>query len=142
MNKSNIFKVIIAALLLFVVVIATVNYGRNQRAKIADTDTARNNLPTVQENKPSESTKPSQSENKPNPSKPAQSQPKPEPAPVVTKPSAPSIVSPTVNAQVPQSSMPATGPVDTLIPTIALGTLSGLYLVSRRRLKASKQALQ
>ncbi len=142
MNKSNIFKVIIAALLLFVVVIATVNYGRNQRAKIANTDTARNNLPTVQENKPSESTKSTQSENKPNPSKPAQSQPKPEPAPVVTKPSAPSTVSPTVNAQVPQSSMPATGPVDTLIPTIALGTLSGLYLVSRRRLKASKQALQ
>lgn len=142
MNKSNIFKVIIAALLLFVVVVATVNYGRNQRAKIANTDTSKNSLPTVQEAKPSESTKPTESNNKPNPSKPAQSQPKPEPAPAVTKPSTPSASTPAVSAQIPQGNMPATGPADTIIPTLALGTLSGLYLVTRKRLKASKQALQ
>ena len=138
MNKSNIFKIIIAALLLFVVVVATVNYGRNQRAKIATTDTAKSNLPTIQEAKPSESSKPNESNSKPNPSKPAESQPKPEPAPVVTKPTSPNASTPAVTAQITQGNMPATGPVDTIIPTIALGTLSGLYLVSRRRLKAVK----
>ena len=138
MNRPNLIKVIIAALLLFVVVVATVNYGRNQRAKIANTDTPKNNLPTVQEAKPSEQSKPSQSSQ----TKPAQSQPKPEskpePAPTVTKPSTPAVSAPVVTAQLPQSSMPATGPVDSIIPTIALGALSGLYLVSRRRLKAVK----
>ena len=139
MNKSNLIKVIIAALLLFVVVVATVNYGRNQRAKIATTDTAKNNLPTVQEAKPSEQSKPSQNSNqtKPSDSQP-KPEPKPEPAPTVTKPSTPTTSAPAVTAQIPQSSMPATGPIDSIIPTIALGTLSGLYLVSRRRLKASK----
>ena len=139
MNKSNLIKVIIAALLLFVVVVATVNYGRNQRAKIATTDTAKNNLPTVQEAKPSEQSKPSQNSNqtKSSDSQP-KPEPKPEPAPVVTKPSTPTVSAPAVNAQIPQSSMPATGPMDSIIPTIALGTLGGLYLVSRRRLKASK----
>ncbi len=135
MNKSNIIKLIIAALLIFVVVIATVNYGRSQRAKISKTDTTQSSLPTVQESKPTEQTKP-------NPSKPAQPQtkpdPKPEPAPVVTKPTSPSASAPVVSAQVPQSSMPATGPADSVIPTVVLGTLTGFYLVSRRKVKSVK----
>ena len=139
MNRPNIIKVIIAILLLIVVVVATVNYGRNQRMKINNTDTAKNSLPTVQEAKPVQN-------DKPNPSKPAQSQPKPEtkpeskpePAPAVTKPSTPNVSAPAVSAQIPQSSMPATGPADSIIPTIILGSLSGAYLVSRRKLKSIK----
>ena len=126
MNKSNILKITLAVLLIFVVVVATVNYGRNQRMKIANTDTSKNNLPTVQESKPTQ-------KNQPNTSKPAQ--PKPESAPPISKPTTTN-TPPVVAAQIPQSNMPATGPADSILPVIILGTLTGLYLVSRRKLKS------
>ena len=126
MNKSNILKITLAVLLIFVVVVATVNYGRNQRMKIANTDTSKNNLPTVQESKPTQ-------KNQPNTSKPAQ--PKPESAPPISTPTTTN-TPPVVAAQIPQSNMPATGPADSILPVIILGTLTGLYLVSRRKLKS------
>jgi len=118
MNKSNIIKITLAVLLIFVVVVATVNYGRNQRMKIANTDTSKNNLPTVQESKPTQ-----------------KNQPKPESAPPISKPTATN-TPPVVAAQIPQSNMPATGPANSILPVIILGTLTGLYLVSRRNLKS------
>lgn len=126
MNRPNLIKMALAFMLILVVVVATVNYGNNQRSKLRVGD-ARNSLPTIQSTD-SNTASPSSSSNttdKPNPSRPSDSQPKnnAEPAPVV-------------QSQLPQSStMPATGPADMIVPSLVLGLLSGMYLVSKRRLK-------
>ncbi len=130
MNKSNRVKLVIAILLITVVAIATISYGNSQRKKVANNDPTQSSLPTIQD---------SQKENS-NPSKPGESQPKPQnssqsPAPTVSNPPAQQTIQP----QIPQGRTPATGPVDHLLPIIVLGTMSGLYLVSQRKLAIAKK---
>lgn len=137
MNKSNAIKLFLALSLIAVVVAATISYGGTQRSKQAKTDPTRSSLPTISEApKQQEPAKDNE-----NPSKPADSQPKPvsdEPSPAVATPSQPSSPQAPILAQIPKSSTPATGPADTLIPALVLGLLTGLYLVSRHTLRASK----
>ena len=64
MNKSNRVKLVIAALLIVVVAIATISYGNSQRKKVAENDPTKSSLPTIEE---------SQKQNN-NPSKPGESQ--------------------------------------------------------------------
>lgn len=118
MNKTNLAKVFVAVLLIAVVAVATYNYGVEQRKKAASTnDPTKSALPTIQD------------ENKKQAENNAKNDSKPDTAGVDT----PS--SPPVQAQVPTQNIPATGPADSLIPTIVLGGLTGIYLVGRRRLK-------
>jgi hypothetical protein len=122
MRKANILKGIMAILLILVVVVVTVNYGKSQRSRISLKDATKSTLPTVQDSSAS-----NKENNNSSQSQPAQAeQPKTEPAPVVSAP---------VQAQNTHGQMPATGPADTVLPVLALGTMSGLYLASRRKLK-------
>lgn len=125
MRKVGILKGLIAIFLILVVVVATVNYGKSQRSKISMKDNTKSSLPTVEDG--------SASKQESSPAQNQASQPKTEPAPAVSAP-APSVNAP-VQAQNTQAQMPATGAADTIIPVLSLGTLSGLYLVSRRKLK-------
>lgn len=115
---------LIAVLLIGVVAIATISYGNSQRKKVATNDPTQSSLPTIQD---------SQKDNN-NPSKPGEAQPKPQnnsqaPAPTASNPP----TQQTVQPQLPQGRTPATGPEDRLLPIIILGTMSGLYLASRRK---------
>ena len=125
MRKVGILKGLIAIFLILVVVVATVNYGKSQRSKISMKDNTKSSLPTVEDG--------SASKQENGPAQNQASQPKTEPAPAVSAP-APAVNAP-VQAQNTQAQMPATGAADTIIPVLSLGTLSGLYLVSRRKLK-------
>jgi len=130
MNKSNRVKLVIAILLITVVAIATISYGNSQRKKVANNDPTQSSLPTIQD---------SQKENS-NPSKPGESQPKSQNN---SQPTAPTVSNPpaqqTIQPQIPQGRTPATGPEDHLLPIIVLGTMSGLYLVSQRKLATAKK---
>lgn len=112
MSKSNIAKIIIAALLIAIVAIATFNYGANQRKRAGANDPTKSSLPTVKEDAKSDSTNsPTVNENVDTPTNPP------------------------VAAQLPSKNIPATGPSDNLLPILTLGGLTGLYLVSRNSLK-------
>jgi hypothetical protein len=113
MNKSNIIKVFIAVLLIAIVAVATFNYGATQRKKVASNDPTKSSLPSVKDD----------SANQPAIDKPRDTQG------IDTPSDAP------VEAKLPSQNIPATGPADNLVAVIALGTLTGLYLVSRRKLK-------
>lgn len=113
MSKSNIVKVIIAVLLIAIVAVATFNYGANQRKKVSLNDPTKSSLPTVKDDP-----------------KPAEATDQPAVADNVDTPS-----NPPVAAQLPSKNIPATGPADNLLPVLALGGLTGLYLVSRSNLK-------
>jgi FtsZ-interacting cell division protein ZipA len=125
MRKVGILKGLIAIFLILVVVVATVNYGKSQRSKISMKDNTKSSLPTVEDG--------SASKQESTLAQNQTSQPKAEPAPAISAP-APAVNAP-VQAQSTQAQMPATGAADTIIPVLSLGTLSGLYLVSRRKLK-------
>lgn len=120
MNKSNIAKVFIAVLLIAVVAVATYNYGETQRKKSASlNDPTKSSLPTVKDE--------AKNNAESNPQASSDNQDKQG----IDTPSAPP-----VTAQIPSQNIPATGPADNLLPSLILGGLAGLYLVSRRRLKA------
>mgnify|MGYP006280180655 FL=1 len=119
MNKSNIAKVFIAVLLIAVVAVATYNYGETQRKKAASlNDPTKSSLPTVKDE--------AKNNAESNPQSGSDSQDKQG----IDTPS-----TPPVSAQIPSQNIPATGPADNFIPVLALGSLTGLSLVSRRRIK-------
>ena len=113
MNKSNIAKVFIAVLLIAIVAVATFNYGATQRKKVAANDPTKSSLPTVKDDNSTGQQKPAENTDQ-----------------NIDTPS-----NPPVEAQLPKQNIPATGPADNFIPVLVLGSLTGLYLVSRRRLK-------
>lgn len=114
MNKTNLAKLFVAVLLIAVVAVATYNYGVEQRKKVASTnDPTKSTLPTIQ----------------PEAQKQSENNAKNDTAGVDT----PS--NPPVQAQIPSQNIPATGPADSIVPTIILGALTGGYIASRRRLK-------
>lgn len=119
MKKVNLIKGAIGLILVLIITVATVSYGKNQRSKINLKDNTQSTLPTVQDNT-------SNSKN----DKSAQDKTKPTqletPAPAVNTP---------VQAQNTQGQMPATGATDSILPVIVLSGLSSAYLISRRRLK-------
>lgn len=123
MNKPNFIKLIIAGLLVVVIVTATASYDNSQRQKASQSpsskDSTKSSLPSVQDSSPQ--------------ANPADTQP----AAAVT---APSSESPTVvivkSPGQTASTTPRTGPQDNLLAVIVLGLLTGLYLVSVRRVKS------
>lgn len=128
MNKSNRVKLVIAALLIVVVAIATISYGNSQRKKVAENDPTKSSLPTIEESQKQSN----------NPSKPGESQPAPKPSTQQNTPSGGQVTTPqqqTVQPQLPQGRTPATGPEDHILPVIILGSLTGLYIASRKHLK-------
>jgi hypothetical protein len=130
MNKSNRVKLIIAILLIIVVAIATISYGNSQRKKAANNDPTQSSLPTIRD---------SQKQNN-NPSMPGESQPKPQNLSQSSGSSVPNpSVQQTVQPQIPQGRTPATGPEDHLLPIVVLGTMSGLYVASQRKLAVAKK---
>lgn len=126
MNKTNLAKLLIAVLLIAVVAVATYNYGLEQRKKAAaPSDPTKSSLPTIKEDASKQAENNAKSEDK--------ADTKNDTAGIDT----PS--NPPVQAQIPSQNIPATGPADTLIPAAVLGALTGGYIISRRRLKASKR---
>lgn len=120
MNKTGVIKVLIAALLIAVVAVATFNYGSYQRKKVANTDPTKSNLPTISDEakKAEDTAKANDSSNE-----------------AKADVEADSINEPPVQSNIPQGNIPATGPADNAIPVLVLGGLTGAYLVSRRRAK-------
>ena len=122
MNKTGVIKVLIAALLIAVVAVATFNYGSSQRKKISNTDPTKSTLPTISdESKKAEDT--------------AKANENSDDARADVE--ANSLNEPPVQSSIPQGNIPATGPADNAIPVLVLGGLTGAYLVSRRRAKHS-----
>jgi len=118
MNKTGVIKVLIAALLIAVVAVATFNYGSSQRKKISNTDPTKSILPTISdESKKAEDT--------------AKANENSDDARADVE--ANSLNEPPVQSSIPQGNIPATGPADNAIPVLVLGGLTGAYLVSRRR---------
>lgn len=134
MDKTNKVKMVIAALLIAIVAIASISYGNSQRNKATNSDPTKSSLPTIEESQKSDK----------NPSRPGDSQPAPEPESKPQQAQSNSMPPPSdsanqgVQPQLPQGRTPATGPVDYTLPIIVLGSLSGLYLAGYRRLQLIK----
>lgn len=138
MNNSNRVKLVVAGLVIVVVAIATISYGNSQRKKMANNDSTKSALPTIentqkQNNNPS---KPGESQpNSQSPSSQSQAETVPAPPPQNSDSSIPSTPQQGIQPQLPQGRTPATGPADNLLPVIVIGTLSGLYFASRKHLR-------
>ncbi|MSR68693.1 hypothetical protein EXS66_02840 [Candidatus Saccharibacteria bacterium] len=115
MDKSNFVKFALASLLVVVIVVFAVSFGSQQRQNSSQSDNTKSSLPSVKES--TEQNPPKDTSNKSDTT-------------VVQDPAA----QPVAN-QTPSATTPRTGPADNFIPVIILGTLSGFYLVSKRRAK-------
>ena len=122
MNKTGIAKVLIAILLIAVVAIATFNYGATQRKKVANNDSTKSSLPTIsdQSKKAEDTAKSNDNSNE-----------------AKADIQANNLNDSPVQSSIPQKNTPATGPADNLVPVLVMGSLTGLYMVSRRRAKRS-----
>lgn len=115
MNRSNIIKLVLAVFLIGAVVVATFVYGNSQRKKQVESS-PKNNLPTIESQSTGSTT------NDPNVS--------------VPQPSSGSQSQQSVSPQIPTAKTPTTGPADTLLASVVLGLLAGLYIISRRLYKS------
>ncbi len=115
MDKSNFVKLAIASLLVVAIVVVAVSFGSQQRQNSSQPDNTKSSLPSVKES--TEQNPPKDPSNKSDAS------------------AAQNHAAQPVASQTPSATTPRTGPADNFIPVIILGTLSGFYLVSKRRAK-------
>ncbi len=149
MDRSGKIKLIVAILVIAIVVGATFVYGNIQRKKQTTDNATHNNLPTIESNQSTSQTSP-QPTDKTTPSNPQQSTAnKPVAGQSNTAPSSGSSSSGGASSssipaqpQLPTAKTPATGAADQFLPSVVLGLLTGLYIVTRRNRVKQQISLQ